>query len=81
MLTAILLIVRIGTTVVGNGAMDGVISKNEYSHPLSMPDGLNYQHSSGKATGTDPGYYPMGCARQVDHGFCKQCAKYSPVFV
>ena len=80
MLTAILLIVRIGTTVVGNGAMDGNIPKTEYSHPLSM-FAISYQHTSGRATGTDPGFYPMGCARQVDHGFCKQCAKYSPVFV
>ena len=55
--------------------MDGNIPKDLYSHPLSMPDGLSYQHAIGEPTGPDnPGYYPNGCPRQVDHSFCEQRA-------
>ena len=36
-----------------------------YSHPLSMLDGFMYQNVNGRATGTDPGFYPIGCPRQV----------------
>ena len=55
-----------GTAVVGNGAGDGTISKNEFAHPSSMHR-FSYQWVSGRgnleADPIEAGYYPQRCPR------------------
>jgi len=50
-----------GTSVVGNGALDGLIRKDVFTHPHSMHE-FSYQWVTGRgnlnADPPDPGYYP-----------------------
>ena len=43
-----------GTAVVGNGALDGDISKKHTTHPLSM-ELFQFQYTIGRGNATDPG--------------------------
>ena len=49
-----------GTAVVGDASSDINIPKTVDKHPMSMHE-FSYQFPSGRATTTDPGYYPARC--------------------
>ena len=69
-----------GTAVVGNGALDGTVSKKHATHPLSM-DTLQFQWMWGRGNlnAGDPGSYPQRLVAQPPslkrENTCPPCSK------